>query len=244
LPQKHQLFGGFAVSVERNLIISLLKLTKESPALIEDVKKDARLPTDLCWELLSKLQKDNLVYLNNDCVEVDSTNRLKIALKAGSLGADLQNLSDLLRWREFEEIAAIALKMNGYSVLNNVRFKHGKRRYEIDVIGCKKPLVVCVDCKRWQHAIGASALKKIVDSQTDRTRSLADSLPNINLNIECAIWEKAEFIPVVLSLFPCAYKYIYKVPVVPVLQLQDFIFQLPAYIQAVKFFPKNFDKLT
>ncbi len=231
------------MSFERNLLISLLKLTKESPALIEDVKKDARLPTDLSWELLSKLQNDNLVYLKNECVEIDSTSRLKIALKAGSLGADLQNIGDLLSWREFEEITAMALKTNGYSVLNNVRFKHGKRRYEIDVVGCKKPLVVCVDCKRWQHSIAASALKKIVNSQTDRTHSLADSLPNINLNIECTLWEKAQFIPVILSLFPCAYKYIYEVPVVPVLQLQDFIFQLPAYIQAIKVFPKNFRKL-
>lgn len=232
------------MSFERNLLISLLKLTKESPALIEDVKKDARLPTDLSWELLSKLQNDNLVYLKNDCVEIDGTSRLKIALKAGSLGADLQNIGDLLSWREFEEITAMALKTNGYSVLNNVRFKHGKRRYEIDVVGCKKPLVVCVDCKRWQHSIAASALKKIVNLQTDRTHSLVDSLPNISLNIECTLWEKAQFIPVILSLFPCAYKYIYEVPVVPVLQLQDFIFQLPAYIQAIKVFPKNFRKLT
>ena len=119
--------------------------------------------------------------LKGDRVEVDSESRLKIAVKAASLGADIQNISDMLCWQEFEEIAAIALKINGYTVKKNVRFKHGGRRYEIDVVGCRKPLVVCIDCKRWQHAIAASALRKIVEEQSQRTDALADTLPNAQI---------------------------------------------------------------
>ena len=232
------------MSVERNLVISLLKLTKEGAVLIESVNKEARIPSTVALELLEKLQNENLIYLKPNSVEVDSTSRLKLAVKAASLGADVEHISDLLCWQEFEEIAAIALKNNGYVVQNNVRFKHGGRGWEIDVVGCKKPLVICIDCKHWQRAISSSALRRIVDLQSQRTLALADSLPNISLKLECSKWEKAKFIPAVLSLIPSAFKFYEKVPVVPVLQLQDFISQLPAYTDSLKFFPKTFKTLS
>ena len=232
------------MSVERNLVISLLKLTKEGTVLIEDVKNNAKIPAAVAKKLLGKLQTEELINLKSGSVEVDSNGRLKLAVKAASLGADLEHISDLLCWQEFEQIAAVALANNGYIVKKNVRFKHAGRRWEIDVVGCRKPLVVCVDCKHWQHTIAPSALKKMVTEQVERTRAFADSLPNINLNLECAKWDNAKFIPTVLSLLPSAYKFYDTVPVVPVLQLQDFINQLPAYIADVKFFPKTFNRLS
>ena len=232
------------MSVERNLIISLLKLTKEGAVLIESVKTDAKIPTAVALKLLDKLQTEGLVNLKQDCLEVDSNSRLKLAVKAASLGADIEHISHLLCWQEFEEIAAVALSNNGYIVKKNVRFKQAGRRWEIDVVGCRKPLVVCVDCKHWQHAIASSALKKMVTEQVERTHALADSLPNAKLNLECTKWDSAKFIPSVLALLPSAYKFYYQVPVVPVLKLQDFINQLPANIAEVEFFPKTFNRLS
>ena len=161
------------MSVERNLVISLLKLTKEGPVLIENVNKEARIPSAVAWELLEKLQNEDLIYLKPNGVEVDSNCRLKLAVKAASLGADVERISDLLCWQEFEEIAALALKNNGYTVKNNVRFKHEGKRWEIDVVGCKKPLVVCIDCKHWQRAIASSALRRIVDLQTTKNQGIS-----------------------------------------------------------------------
>jgi hypothetical protein len=232
------------MSVERNLLISILKLTKEGSVLIESVNREARIPSLVTLKLLDKLQNENLIYLKSNNIEVDSDSRLKIAVKAASLGADIEQISDLLCWQEFEEIAALALKNNGYVVKNNVRFKHEGKRWEIDVVGCKKPLVICIDCKHWQRSISPAALHKIVDLQTQRTLALADSLPNISLKIECTKWEKGKFIPAVLSLVPSAFKFCQKVPVVPVLQLQDFICQLPAYTDSLKFFSKSIRNLS
>ena len=232
------------MSVERNLVISLLKLTKEGPVLIESVNKEARIPSTVALKLLEKLQNENLIYIKPDIIEVDSNNRLKLAVKAASLGADVEHISDLLCWQEFEEIAALALKNNGYTVQNNVRFKHDTKRWEIDVVGCKKPIVICIDCKHWQRAIASSALRRIVELQSQRTQALADSLPNITLKLECTKWQKAKFIPAVLSLLPSAFKFYQQVPVVPVLSLQDFIYQLPAYTEDLKFFSKTFKNLS
>ena len=244
LIQLCHLCRGPLLSIECKLLISVLKLTKETSALIEDVKKDARLPSSVCWNLLEKMQKEGIAYLKADSVEIDSTSRLKLAIKAASLGADIQNISDLLRWQEFEEIAAIALKNNGYTVHNNVRFKHEGHRWEIDVVGCRKPLVLCIDCKRWQRAITPSALKKIVKEQTQRTQALSDALPNTKINLTCTQWETAKFVPTVLSLIPSAFKFLDHVPIVPVLQLQDFTNQLPLHTEKVRVFCKKFGKLT
>ncbi len=231
------------MSTERNLVISLLKLSKEGSVLVESVKNDAKIPTTVIYKMLDKLKNESLVHFKQDAISVETDARLKLAVKAVFLGADLENISSLLCWQEFEVIAAMALRNNGYLVQNNVRFKHGGRRWEIDVVGCKKPLVVCIDCKHWQRAMSPSALKRTVDAQVERTTALADSLPNIALNLECTKWGRAKFLPAMLSLVPCSFKFYDKVPVVPVLQLQDFIYQLPAYVETLKFFPKSFNSL-
>jgi Holliday junction resolvase-like predicted endonuclease len=232
------------MSVERNLVISILKLTQRSAVLIENVNRDARVPSATSRKLLQKLQNEGLIYLKQDSIEVENNGRLKLAVKAASLGADVEHISNLLCWQEFEEITAFALKNNGYEVSNNVRFKNAARKWEIDVVGCKKPLVICIDCKHWQHGIAPSVLKRLVDSQVERTRAFADSLPNPSLKLECSKWNEAKFIPSILSLIPSSFKFYDKVPIVPILQLQDFLNQLPAYAESMKLFPKTFNSLS
>jgi Holliday junction resolvase-like predicted endonuclease len=235
--------AGDGVVIERDVVISLLKLTKDSPVLIENVNRDARVTSGVALKLFTKLQNEGVICLKDDSVEVNSDNRLRLAIKAVSLGADVEHVSRFLRWQEFESIATIALERNGYLTAKNVRFKHGGRRWEIDVVGCKKPLVLCVDCKRWQRGLRYSALKKIVEAQVERTRALASMLPSPALKLECVKWSKAKFVPVILSLMPSNLKFYAGVPVVPVLQLQDFLVQLPAYVAECTYFTEEFSHL-
>jgi Holliday junction resolvase-like predicted endonuclease len=223
--------------------MSLLKLTKDGPVLLESVKRDAKTTSGIARKLLEKLQNEDMVYLKQDSVEADSYSRLKLAVKAVSIGADVEHVSNLLRWQEFEDIAAVALERNNYIVAKNVRFKHAGRRWEIDVVGCRKPLVICIDCKHWRHGTAPSALRRITEAQVERTRALAESLPNVSLELECAKWDKAKLIPAILTLVPVSFKFYDKVPIVPVLQLQDFLSQLPAYTESLKYFSKEFNHL-
>ncbi len=232
------------MSVERNLLISLLKTTKEGSVLLENVKLDAKLPTETALFLLEKLQSEGFINFHHDRIDVDSTDRMKLAVKAVSLGGDIEQISHLLCWQEFESIAAVALSNHGYVVKKNVRFTQGGRRWEIDVVGCQKPLVVCVDCKHWQHTIVPSAIKKMATEQAQRTHALGDFLPNTQLHLECTKWENAKFVPMVLSLMPGADKFYNQIPIVSILQIQDFIHQLPAYIPDVKYYPKRFSRLS
>jgi len=232
------------MSFERNLAISLLKLTSNGPALVENVKTDAHLPLSLTESLLKKMQNECLIYLNGDKVQAERRGRLQLAVKAATLGADVEQISRLLQWQEFEEIAAIALKENGYIVHNNVHFSSGGRRWEIDVIACRKPLVVCVDCKRWQKGLAPATLRRVVETQVLRTKALADALPSPKLKLECTLWERATFVPAVLSLVPSAQKFCLGVPVVAVLQLRDFVDQLPVNMGSIEAYPKVFFALS
>jgi Holliday junction resolvase-like predicted endonuclease len=223
--------------------MSLLKLTREGPVLTEYVTKDARIASGVFKKALQKLQDEGMVCLQGDTVEASSDNRLKLAVKAAALGADVEYISEFLRWQEFEDIAAIALERNGYVVAKNVRFKHAGRKWEIDIVGCIKPLVLCVDCKHWHHRVKPSALRKIVEAQVERVRALTDILPNVALKIECVKWNKVKFVPAILSLIPCSFKFYDSVPIVPVLQLQDFLTQVPVQVESLKYFVKEFTHL-
>ena len=229
--------------IERNLLISLLKLTKNGSVLIKDVNKNSKIASDIVRKMLKKLQTKGVLYLQGDFVEVNSDGRLRLAVEAASLGADIEHISGFLRWQEFEDIAALALERNGYVVTKNLRFKHVGRRYEIDVVGCRQPLVLCVDCKRWKRELRPSMLRRIVEAQVKRTRALADTLPNALLKVECVKWDSAKFLPVILSLIPSSFKFCNEVPVVPVLQLQDFLIQLPAQVESLTYFLNNFSHL-
>jgi Holliday junction resolvase-like predicted endonuclease len=231
------------MAIDRDLLISLLKLTKDGHVLTKNVNQSTKIASNIALQMLKKLQNEDLIYLDNDFVELTSDSRLRLAVRAVSLGADVEHVSSLLRWQEFEAIAAVALEKNGYITAKNVRFKHVGRRWEIDVVGCRKPLVLCVDCKRWQRGVAPSALGKIVEAQVERTQALAETLPSPALRVECVKWQKAKFVPVILSLIPSSFKFYDGVPVVPVLQLQDFLIQLPAFVKEFTVFTKEFSHL-
>lgn len=231
------------MSIEKNLLLSILKLTEKGPAKQELVKIDARAPSSLSSMLLLKLQNENLVYLNNGLIEANPKSRLRIAIKAIEMGANVEQVSDFLRWQEFEEMAAFALESNGYVVEKNLRFKHEGKRWEIDVVGCKKPLVVCIDCKRWHHGMHDSSLGRMVSSQSERVVAFSKSLPSNSLNLQCVKWNQARFVPVILSLIQVNSKFYDGVPIVPVLQLQDFISQMPLHVESLKYFTREFTHL-
>ena len=227
------------MSIERELIISILKLTKNEPISNKIFSKDAKIPSQIAENLLKKLQKGGLIYLRKNVVEADRLQRLKLAVRAIQLDADVERVSSFLQWKEFENIAAVAFERNSYSVKKNFRFKHAGRRWEIDIVGCKRPIAICVDCKHWHHGMYPSSLKKIVEEQVRRTFALAESLPELINKIECASWDRVKFVPAVLSLVKDRFKFYDNVPIVPVLQLRDFLGQLPAYADSLKHFSKR-----
>jgi len=227
------------MNIERELSISILKLTKNGPTTLRFVGKDAKIPLTIAENLIKKLHNTGLVYLQNKIVTVNGLERVKLAVHTIQLGADIERVSSFLDWKQFETIAAIAFERNGYIVKKNLRFTHAGRKWEIDIVGCKKPVYVCVDCKHWHHGLYPSAIKRIVEEQVERTYALIGSLPKPAEKIGCSSWSIVKLVPVVLSLIRVRLKFYNQVPIVPILQLQDFLNQLPAYVSSLKHFSKQ-----
>ena len=230
---------GITLNVESEMIISLLKATRDGPVSHELINKYVKIPSTIIQKLLQKLQSEGLVYVRGHVVEADDLQRVKLAILAVQSGADFERVSNFLHWKEFEAIAAAAFEKNGYAVQRNLHFKHGGRRYEIDIVGCKRPLTVCMDCKHWHHGLNPSTLKKIVEEQIERTAALAESLPNPSIRVDCVSWDMVIFVPAVLSLLTGKSKLCDNVPIVSALQLQDFLNQLPANVDLLRSFGKS-----
>jgi len=69
---------------------------------------------------------------------------------------------------------------------------------------------------------------------------LAEALSSLQKEINLVQWRQATLIPVVLSLVPGPLKFYKKVPIVPILQIQNFLNELLAHITALAHFRANF----
>jgi hypothetical protein len=227
------------VQVLAEMIISLLKVSKGGPVSHELVNKEAKVPSKVAERLLRTLQDDGLLYLHDGFLQTDASQRLGLAVRAVELGADRERVSGFLDWKEFESMAAVALEKHGYTVRANLRFSQSGRKWEMDIVGCRRPIVVCIDCKHWHRGLYPSKLRGAVEEQVKRTLAFSEFLPNPAVRIECASWKEARFVPVVLSLMPASFKFHNGTPVVSILQLQDFLAQLPLSLNSLRCFNKT-----
>ena len=90
---------------------------------------------------------------------------IKNQLLSGKVVEDIFKNFD---WKNFEESVSNVFIENDFFVRKNFRFKT-KRRYEIDIVAVKSPLVICVDCKGWASGrYKTSALRKATSKQEER----------------------------------------------------------------------------
>jgi Holliday junction resolvase-like predicted endonuclease len=221
---------------ERDVLISILKLTNNGPVSEEVVAMDANVPVSLSNELLKGFREIGLIEGEEGVIEVSSNQRVKLAIHAINLGTDIERVCKVLEWIEFENFAAAAFEANNFAVKRRFRFKTAGRKWEIDVLAYSEPYVVCIDCKRWRRGWRNSAIKKIAEAQTLRTKVLAKTLPSLQRRVRLNGWKEAILFPVVLSLFPGPAKFFKNVPVVPILQLQNFMDELPGHKTALTYF--------
>lgn len=182
--------------------------------------------------------------MKEKAIEISNYNKVLLTVRAVELGADIETATSLLHWREFEEIAGLALEKNNFIVKKNFRFTYIKKKNEIDLIGSKRPFILCIDCKHWHKKLSISSINTIVDKQIKRTENLAAFLPSVSKNLECEQWNYGLFIPAILSLLPAITKFHKSVPIIPILQFQDFINQIFGNLQKIKTFKKNFYHLS
>jgi Holliday junction resolvase-like predicted endonuclease/predicted transcriptional regulator len=211
------------MTTKTDVIISILKHSSSGPVPEDAVAMDANVPVQVANNVLRGFREIGLIEYENEQVELTSNQRVKLAIHAINHGTDIERVCKVLEWKEFENFAATAFEENNFAVKRNFRFKASGRRWEIDVVAYSEPIIVCVDCKRWRRGWGNSAITRVADAQAQRTEALAKNLQSIQRKIGLGNWKHATLFPAIVSLFPGPVKFYNKVPVVPILQLQNFL---------------------
>lgn len=224
------------MTIKTNVLISILKKSEKGPVELNSVARGARVPVQVANNILKELREWGLIECENEQIELSSNQRVKLAIHAINQGTDVERVCKILEWKEFENFSATAFEKNSFVVKRNFRFKAAQRKWEIDVVAYSEPIIVCVDCKRWRHGWSHSAIKRVADAQAQRTEVLANSLHFLQQKIELNNWKQATLLPIILSLFPGRVKIYNKVPVVPILQLQNFLDEFQGHIQGLRHF--------
>lgn len=101
---------------------------------------------------------------------------------------DIQDLSKLLDFKGFESLIEEILKRNGFFTTRNYYFSDksyyrkdtNQNRYEIDVIGFKKHLMLCIDAKQWNRKDSFSSMNKAANLQLQRAIALEKNLESFS----------------------------------------------------------------
>lgn len=224
------------MQTEREIILSVLKLAKNGPVQKDLIAKDAHTPTAVADELLGALDTKGFIQLNGKFLQIAPNQKLHLAVEAVNRGADIERACKFLEWKEFENMAATAFENDRYRVRRNFHFKTHDKRWEIDLLAFKQPLITCIDCKHWQHHWSRASIVKAAEAQTERTQALAEGLERFVDTLELNKWHQATLIPVVLSLIPGTFKFHNNTPIVSILQMQNFINELPAHVNLLTHF--------
>ncbi|MEM3553271.1 MAG: hypothetical protein QXK81_02760 [Candidatus Bathyarchaeia archaeon] len=169
-----------------------------------------------------------LLKFDGEKIYVNSFNRLAIAVEAVNLGADFEKISRLLNWKEFEEFSSIILGYNGYMTFKRFIFKDMKnKKWEIDVLGVKEPIVLCLDCKGWQYGWYKSKVASVAEKHFERVKAFSSILPSLTSKLKIEKNKSFTVLPLIITLADTPYKSLNGSLIVPILRFKRFLYELP-----------------
>jgi len=210
-----------------------------SRALLEFLKRmslkiDQLSGLGLSEDLLDYLRRENLVRSDRETLQV--VDPIRLAIEAVRLGADVEAVSEMLSWKDFESLCAEALKTQGYEVRAPFRFRVGDERCELDIVAYRRGVLLCVDCKHWKTKRGQrSKVKQAAASHFDKCAKLAlsaDILRNAGLEVRFGSY----VVPVIVTLVDLGFKGpLNGVCVVPIYKFNNFLLELEAHVDELSY---------
>ncbi len=216
--------------LKREILVALLGLTSGEPAAIGNLHAAVRVTDDVFNEFLDQLSFEGLIAHRGGLIEASQRQRLEMAVRAVQLGADFQRVCCALGWLEFEEMVSFVFEENGYDVSRRFRFTAETRRWEIDVLATRRPLVVCCECKHWAKGLGKAIAKKTVETHLEKIRVFSENIVETSVMQSLKSWSRAVVVPMVMSLMPTPIKLFEQVPIVSILALPNFLNKFDGYL--------------
>jgi Restriction endonuclease len=127
-----------------------------------------------------------------------------------------EEVSRLLSWREFEQLAAALLRAAGFEVHENVTLT--KPRAQIDAVAYGTSTILSVDCKHYRREPGRASLRRFAKAQLRRSTFLRKKMKDTR-----------PIASVILSVSEPEGSFVDGVAVVPVRTLRSFLNSLDSY---------------
>lgn len=174
---------------------------------IKDFSMATQTSEALAREILDNFMQNGIGKYEEGQVHFEESDRLKTSILAVSMGAAIDEVSRLLKWQDFESLAAEILEKRDFETTKNVILT--KPRMQIDVVGIKSGVAILVDCKHWKN-MTQSALQSAVSKQIERTKQYLSKE-----DVRAAV-------PAIVTLYQHDLQFINKVPIIPIHQLDSF----------------------
>ena len=158
--------------------------------------------------ILYELVKNGIGSIDEDLFNFSSGDRLKSALLVLKKGANIDEVSEHIDWKDFEGLIAEILESKNFGTIKNMILT--KPRMEIDVIGIKMGVAILIDCKHWKRT-STSAIQNAVKKQIVRTKKYV------------AKTQGAIAVPAIVTLYEEKVSFINKVPIIPIQKFSSFI---------------------
>ncbi len=208
---------------------TLLRLTQfidEGHYTLEELAEKSGLGELVVQDLLSRLADNGIGGLGGDhSVDFNKGDKVACSVLAVRLGCSVDEASQHIGWRDFEDFVAEIFVADGYTVKRTLRLK--KPKAEIDILAYRNGLGLAIDCKHWKRTAGASSMRKVAELQTGRARRLVESS-------EQGVPSLSSIFPVVATLYEENVQLINGVPVIPVTRLGGFLREFEGYTSSLR----------
>ena len=214
-----------------DLLLSFLKNTLNGPISISLLADETRTSkTVIRQTILHLAQSGFITNMEGDEFSIIGNERLNLAVLAIREGADVERVSKVLGWSEFEDLVALILEQHGFNVKKHFRLKASGKRYEIDVIGLKEPFALSVECKHWKRSWRRAATIEVINVQRERTKALIQSIPEPKDRLKISKWREVKVIPLILTLSDTPLKLYEGTAVVPIFHFNSFLNEMQHYM--------------
>jgi len=204
-----------------SLILKAIPVISEGSLSFDNFALATGLGRKTSIELIRLLARKEIGYIDSDFISFDQLDKMRTAMLAIRMGVDVEDLSKMLGWKDFELLAASILDASGYATHHGLRLK--KPRMEIDVVGIRDGMALLIDCKHWKRS-SPSEMKKFASMQTKRAEAFVRAKE-----------EQIKFaIPAILTLHMESTTFADSVPIIPVVKLRSFLNDMRGYFNEIK----------
>ena len=163
----------------------------------------------LVWDVLDYLVTNGIGTHSRSRITFCESDRIKTAILALKLGCDIESVSRMITWKDFELLTSEVFYALGFNVWKDVRFTNP--RTQIDVIGVNTNIAIAVDCKHWRRN-NLTSIAAFARRQAERTELLVRRSSDLSFGI-----------PIIVTLHSIEVQFIDRIPIVPISKFRSFV---------------------